>query len=129
MTACWHKALTIVDTGTKVTVMSSAGTCCRTVRGRRLRQFDRHADIALSFKALGDPTRLAMLQMILEREELCACEIEPSFDLSQPTISHHLKQLREAGLITGERRGTWIYYSADRQAIGALKEHPIFSPG
>ena len=75
---------------------------------------------------MGDPTRLAMLEMLMESDELCACEIEPSFDLSQPTISHHLKLLREAGLIVGERRGTWVYYRAVPATIAELARHPIF---
>lgn len=64
------------------------------------------------FKALGDPVRLRMLSMIASHEggECCVCEISPSFDLAQPTISHHLKALREAGLLDCERRGTWVYY-------------------
>jgi ArsR family transcriptional regulator, arsenate/arsenite/antimonite-responsive transcriptional repressor len=64
------------------------------------------------FKALGDPVRLRLLSMIASRSggEVCVCELTPAFDLSQPTISHHLKLLRQAGLIDCERRGTWVYY-------------------
>ncbi|GAB2842888.1 metalloregulator ArsR/SmtB family transcription factor [Actinocorallia aurea] len=70
------------------------------------------ADLARVFKALGDPVRLQLLSMIASRAggEVCVCDLTPAFDLSQPTISHHLKLLREAGLIDGERRGTWVYY-------------------
>lgn len=70
------------------------------------------AGLARVFKALGDPVRLRLLALIASRDggEVCVCELTPSFALSQPTISHHLKQLREAGLITSERRGTWVYY-------------------
>jgi DNA-binding transcriptional ArsR family regulator len=52
--------------------------------------------------------------------ELCVCELEDRFDLSQPTISHHLKLLREAGLIEGERRGTWVYYKLNAKALEQL---------
>ena len=64
------------------------------------------------FKALGDPVRLRLLSMIASQAggEVCVCDLTPAFDLSQPTISHHLKLLREAGLIAAERRGTWVYY-------------------
>ncbi|GDY63725.1 hypothetical protein SAV14893_031180 [Streptomyces avermitilis] len=64
------------------------------------------------FKALGDPVRLRLLSMIASRAggEVCVCDLTPDFDLSQPTISHHLKLLRQAGLIDCERRGTWVYY-------------------
>jgi ArsR family transcriptional regulator len=73
------------------------------------------------FKALGDETRLTMLGLLAGAgTELCACDIEARFDLSQPTISHHLKLLREAGLVTAERRGTWVYYALDRGALAQL---------
>ncbi|MCE9592695.1 MAG: metalloregulator ArsR/SmtB family transcription factor [Planctomycetes bacterium] len=74
-------------------------------------------------KALADETRLEVLGMLAERAgELCACEIEAHFDLSQPTISHHLRVLREAGLIRAARRGTWNYYSLERGALDRLGE-------
>jgi len=70
------------------------------------------ATLAQVFKALGDPVRLRLVSLIGARDggEVCVCELTSAFDLSQPTISHHLKVLREAGLIDGERRGTWVYY-------------------
>jgi ArsR family transcriptional regulator, arsenate/arsenite/antimonite-responsive transcriptional repressor len=70
------------------------------------------AGLALVFKALGDPVRLRLVSLIGAREggEVCVCDLTSAFDLSQPTISHHLKVLREAGLIDSERRGTWVYY-------------------
>ncbi|MFE5220842.1 ArsR/SmtB family transcription factor [Streptomyces sp. NPDC056568] len=69
-------------------------------------------ELAKVFKALGDPVRLRLLSMIASRSggEVCVCDLTPAFDLSQPTISHHLKLLRQAGLIDCERRGTWVYY-------------------
>ncbi|MCG0287666.1 helix-turn-helix transcriptional regulator [Streptomyces sp. PSAA01] len=69
-------------------------------------------ELAKVFKALGDPIRLRLLSMIASRAggEVCVCDLTPAFDLSQPTISHHLKLLRQAGLIGCERRGTWVYY-------------------
>jgi len=70
------------------------------------------AEPARVFKALGDPVRLRLLSMVASRAggEVCVCDLASAFELSQPTISHHLKLLREAGLIEGERRGTWVYY-------------------
>lgn len=64
------------------------------------------------FKALGDPVRIRLLSMIASRAggEICVCDLTPAFELSQPTISHHLKLLKQAGLIESERRGTWVYY-------------------
>jgi ArsR family transcriptional regulator len=75
------------------------------------------------FKALADETRLRILeQLAMAGSPLCACHIESCCDLAQPTVSHHLKVLREAGLIVGERRGTWIYYSLNLETVGALPE-------
>jgi ArsR family transcriptional regulator len=64
-------------------------------------------------KALADPTRLRMLDLLAQQPQpLCVCDITSQFDLRQPTISHHLRILREAQLIAGERRGVWSYYAA-----------------
>ena len=70
------------------------------------------AGLAQVFKALGDPVRLRLLSLIGAHRggEVCVCELTAAFDLAQPTISHHLKVLREAEIITSERRGTWVYY-------------------
>ncbi|MFF0291574.1 ArsR/SmtB family transcription factor [Streptomyces sp. NPDC005262] len=69
-------------------------------------------DLARTFKALSDPVRLRLLSLIASHEggEACVCDLTGPFDVSQPTISHHLKMLREAGLVGSERRGTWVYY-------------------
>ena len=77
--------------------------------------------LARVFKALADPVRLRLLSMIAGAHdgEACVCELTVGFQLSGPTISHHLKVLREAGLIEGDRRGTWIYYRAVPQALEA----------
>lgn len=73
---------------------------------------DQAETLAKVFKALGDPVRLRLLSMIASRAggEVCVCDLTPGFELSQPTISHHLKLLKQAGLIDSERRGTWVYY-------------------
>jgi len=70
------------------------------------------AGLAQVFKALGDPVRLRLVSLIGAREggEVCVCDLTAAFDLTQPTISHHLKVLRDAGIIDSERRGTWVYY-------------------
>jgi ArsR family transcriptional regulator len=79
------------------------------------------ADLAGVFKALGDPVRLRLLSLIASGPggEVCVCELIDAFDLTGPTISHHLKKLRAAGIIDGTRRGTWIYYRVlpDRLAL------------
>lgn len=81
---------------------------------------DDAARLAPVFKALGDPVRLRMASMIATQPELCVCEITPAFDLSSGTISHHLKLLREAGLVGSERRGTYVYYWIEHAALDAL---------
>ncbi|HEY3501705.1 MAG TPA: metalloregulator ArsR/SmtB family transcription factor [Actinocatenispora sp.] len=70
------------------------------------------AELAPAFRALGDPVRLQLLSLIASHDggEVCVCELTPRFELTGPTISHHLKVLRQAGLIDCERRGTWVYY-------------------
>jgi len=75
------------------------------------------------FKALGDETRLEIVALIAKsKEPLCACEIEAHFDLSQPTISHHLKILRKVGVLSSERRGTWMYYAVEPDAFARITE-------
>jgi ArsR family transcriptional regulator len=88
---------------------SSARGCCTGLRAAPL-SAEQADELAPVFKALGDPVRLRLLSMIAARSEICVCELTPAFALSQPTISHHLKLLRQAGLIDCERRGTWVYY-------------------
>ncbi|CAM5323688.1 ArsR/SmtB family transcription factor [Streptomyces abikoensis] len=87
------------------------GGCCPGLLTAPLAE-DQAAELAKVFKALGDPVRLRLLSMIASRAggEVCVCDLTPAFDLSQPTISHHLKLLKQAGLIASERRGTWVYY-------------------
>jgi len=77
---------------------------------------------APKFKALGDPVRLRLLSMIASAGggEVCVCDLTGSFDLTGPTISHHLKVLREAGLVDCDRRGTWVYYRLVPSALALL---------
>lgn len=72
---------------------------------------------AAVFKALSDETRLRILRVISHMDQLCECNIVPVFGLSQPTISYHLKVLREAGLITSERRGQWVWHRINQKAV------------
>src|ERR671933_668923 len=67
-------------------------------------------ELASRFKALADPTRVAIVNRLSSAECLCVCDLTEAFALSQPTISHHLRILREAGLVEASRRGTWAYY-------------------
>jgi ArsR family transcriptional regulator len=71
-------------------------------------------------KAIADPVRLRLMSIIAASDETCVCELTGEFDVSQPTISHHLRVLREAGWVDSERRGTWVYYRPRRDAIDAV---------
>src|ERR671930_2250943 len=93
--------------------------CC----GPEVEPLDRVAtmELAAQFKALADPTRVAILNALATADEVCVCNLTAAFDLSQPTISHHLRILREAGLVEATRRGTWAYYRLVPEAIDALR--------
>ena len=98
-----------------------AQPCCTPLLREPLSE-DWAGDLARMFKALGDPVRLRLLSLVASHAggEACVCEISPSFDLTQPTISHHLKVLRETGLLECERRGTWVYYWVVPTALAQL---------
>lgn len=95
--------------------------CCTTTLSSPL-DADTATGLAGAFKALADPVRLRLLSLITAAGggQVCVCEMTPAFDLSQPTISHHLKVLREAGLIESERRGTWVHYWVIPEALQRL---------
>ncbi|KKZ70919.1 ArsR/SmtB family transcription factor [Streptomyces showdoensis] len=97
-------------------------SCCTPVIAAPLDE-ERAAGTAKMFKALGDPIRLRILSMIASATgdgEVCVCDLTSPFELSAPTISYHLKILREAQLVTSERRGTWVYYRIRRDNLGFL---------
>ena len=101
-------------------VASAAEPCCG---GELTPSLDNARTTLLAdwLKALADPTRLRMLDLLVEQPEpLCVCEITAQFDLRQPTISHHLRILREAGLITSDKRGVWSYYAATEKGERSL---------
>jgi ArsR family transcriptional regulator, arsenate/arsenite/antimonite-responsive transcriptional repressor len=77
--------------------------------------------LAERFRALADPTRVAIVNRLSGADELCVCDLTSTFELSQPTISHHLKILRDAGLVRSTRRGTWSYYRLIPEAVEALR--------
>jgi ArsR family transcriptional regulator len=79
------------------------------------------SELADRFRALADPTRVAIVNRLSGAAELCVCDLTAAFDLSQPTISHHLKILREAGLVESSRRGTWAYYRLVPETVEALR--------
>ena len=95
--------------------------CCTPLVREPLTE-DWAGDLARMFRALGDPVRLQLLSRVASHAggEACVCDLSVGLDLSQPTISHHLKVLREAGLLECERRGTWVYYWVVPSALAQL---------
>ena len=78
-------------------------------------------ELAATFKALADPTRVSIINRLASGEACCVCNLTDVFELSQPTVSHHLRVLRKAGLVTAERRGTWAYYRLVPEAIDRVR--------
>jgi ArsR family transcriptional regulator len=101
--------------------LADAVGCCSPLVREPL-SADQAVELSRLFKAMGDPVRLRLLSLIASHDggEACVCDLSGVFDLTGPTISHHLKVLREAGLISGERRGTWVYYRVHPEALGRL---------
>jgi ArsR family transcriptional regulator len=84
---------------------------------------DQAEHIAELAKALGDPIRLQLVDVLRKHAgKVCVCELTPLFDVSQPTVSHHLKVLREAGIVDSERRGLWAYYYVVPESLNELSE-------
>jgi ArsR family transcriptional regulator, arsenate/arsenite/antimonite-responsive transcriptional repressor len=106
-----------------VAVLSPLDTvaCCSPLAREPLSQ-DAADRIAPLLKAIADPVRLRLLSLVASHEggEACICDLNPAFDLSQPTISHHLKVLHDAGLLDREKRGVWVYYRARTEALASL---------
>lgn len=97
---------------------TDAGACCSRVTGGVLDVAEAER-ISATFKALGDPTRLRLLSLIAasERGEACICDLTEPVGLSQPTVSHHMRLLVDAGLATREQRGRWAYYRVVSDAL------------
>jgi ArsR family transcriptional regulator, arsenate/arsenite/antimonite-responsive transcriptional repressor len=95
--------------------------CCSPLNREPLSQDDANR-IAPMLKALADPARLRLLSLVASHAggEACVCDLNDAFELSQPTISHHLKVLHETGLLDREKRGVWVYYRARTEAMAAL---------
>ena len=101
----------------------ASGVCCTPLTGSVLTRADAEA-MARIFKALGDPTRVRLLSLIAAHEggEACICDLTEPVGLSQPTVSHHMKQLADAGLVTREQRGKWAYYRIVEEALRSVAD-------
>ncbi|MCA4133175.1 helix-turn-helix transcriptional regulator [Arthrobacter sp. M4] len=95
--------------------------CCSPLSREPLSETEAEG-IAPLLKALGDPVRLRLMSLVASHEggEACVCDLNDAFELSQPTISHHLKILHEAGLLERSKRGVWVYYRAQTDALKDL---------
>ena len=104
-------------------VISPAETaaCCAPLNAQPL-TMEQAEQVAPLLKALADPVRLRLMSLVASREggEACICDLNDAFDLSQPTISHHMKVLHEAGLVDRDKRGVWVYYRVRPRALAAL---------
>ena len=78
-------------------------------------------ELAARFKALADPARVAIVNRLAAADEVCVCDLNAALDLAQPTVSHHLRVLREAGLVESSRRGTWAFYRLVPGGVEALR--------
>jgi len=99
----------------------NALACCQPLSAQALTQ-DQAEQIAPLLKALADPVRLRLMSLVASNPggEACVCDLNDAFDLTQPTISHHLKVLHDAGLVDREKRGVWAYYRIRAEALTSL---------
>jgi ArsR family transcriptional regulator len=106
-----------------MSIKGRGGRCCAPILRSRLRETDAEA-LATTFKAIADPARLRLLSFIAAQPsaEACVCHLIAPVGLSQPTVSHHLKVLTDAGLLERERRGTWMFYRLVPERVEALRE-------
>lgn len=100
---------------------TDTGTCCASLAASPLDASDA-ADLARGFAALGDPVRLQILSMLASAAEVCVCEFVAPLGRSQPTVSHHLKVLGDAGLVEGDRRGKWVWYRLVPERLTDLQQ-------
>jgi ArsR family transcriptional regulator len=100
---------------------ASTAACCPPLSARPLSE-EQAEQVAPLLKALAEPVRLRLMSLVASHAggEACVCDLNDAFELSQPTISHHLKVLYEAGLLDREKRGVWVYYRARTEALASL---------
>jgi ArsR family transcriptional regulator len=108
--------------------LPSADVCCTPLTSAPL-STEQAEELAVRLKAVADPARLRLLSIMLASEgmQACTCDLTEPLGLSQPTVTHHLQKLAAAGLVTGERRGTWTYYRVVPEALSGLAA--VMSPG
>jgi ArsR family transcriptional regulator len=102
-------------------VEPAAGACCPSVLDTPLPEADAD-ELARAFAALADPVRLRLLSLVATSGEVCSCDLVPALGKSQPTVSHHTKILTEAGLIVGDKRGRWVWWSIVPERLQVLRD-------
>jgi len=103
--------------------------CCTPLDAPTMSTAEAEATASL-FKALADPARVRIVNMLATAEgDVCVCDLTPQLGLAQPTVSHHLRKLADAGLLRRRRQGTWAFYSLDREALARLESVTRFSIG
>jgi len=104
-------------------IVDQALACCAPLAREAMGE-DEARQVAPLLKALADPVRLRLMSLVLSHAggEACVCDLTPQFDLSQPTVSHHLKVLHEAGRLDRDKRGVWVYYRARPAAMAAISD-------
>jgi ArsR family transcriptional regulator, arsenate/arsenite/antimonite-responsive transcriptional repressor len=102
-------------------LVDEAPRCCASVLAAPLDE-GQAADLARAFAALADPVRLRLLSLIADAGKICACDLLGPLGKSQPTVSHHTRVLAEAGLITGEKQGRWVWWSIVPSRLDALRQ-------
>jgi ArsR family transcriptional regulator len=100
---------------------ASISNCCPSVLDAPLKERDAQ-QLASAFAALSDPVRLRLISLIAAEGEICACDLVEPVGKSQPTVSHHLKVLHEAGLVERDRRGTWMWYRVVPARLNQLRD-------
>jgi ArsR family transcriptional regulator, arsenate/arsenite/antimonite-responsive transcriptional repressor len=105
-------------------IQPRSGTQCCAPLAESALSADEAVDLASRMKALADPARLRLLSILLASQDqrACTCELTEPLGLSQPTVTHHLRKLLEAGLVTSERRGVWTYYRVHPPALAVLAD-------
>src|ERR1700677_463400 len=100
---------------------ADSAACCSPLTSQPLTT-EQAEQVAPLLKALADPVRLRLMSLVASHQggEACVCDLNDAFDLSQPTISHHMKVLHDAGLVDRDKRGVWVYYRARPQALAAI---------
>jgi ArsR family transcriptional regulator len=111
---------TATPTGAAASPLTVIASCCSTAPSSV--SATAATELAALFKALADPARVTILSMLLNADEVCACDFSTTIERSAATTSHHLKVLRDAGLVATEKRGTWVWYHVVPERLAALRD-------